>query len=275
MFVLFNQVPPPNHGKVRIAPVSAVAMAGARSRDPRLLKMHNQMEVANAQGHAAKVEQEMSGFSGISLSSSVRSLPRIPKHSKSSTSTREDRDDSRKRPSNTNGEKSSHRSKSSSSSKSPSKKSGHESSRKREDEKKSLKSSHKSSSSHRHSSSSKSPSKSQESAPKDIDLRFLVGDIDMRPDSTTMAAAAAAESKVNKNKLLNELLHDEDMKSSQDSMISTSNDNGKEQKLEFKIFSFEIVDKNCVIINFAIAKISPTIYYDDNKMRNVIVECRV
>lgn len=237
-------------------------MAGARSRDPRLLKMHNQMEMSSAQGHAVKGEQEMSGFSGIPPRNSVRGLPRIPRHNKSSPLTRDERDDSRKRRDNTNGDKSSHCSKSSSSSKSPSKKSGNGASRKRDDERKASKSSHKSSS-RRHSSSSKSPSKSQGSAPKDIDLRVLAGDIDMRPDSTTVAAAA--ESKVNKNKLLNELLHDEDMRSSQDSMISTSNDNGKEQKIEFKIFSIEIVDKICVIINFAIAKIPPRIYYDSNK----------
>lgn len=198
-------------------------MANARSRDPRLLKMRNQIGDTNTmQGHSIKIEQESSSAPVVpQMSNSLRGLPRIPKHNKSS----HDREDPRKqrRDKDNSEEKSSsssHRSKSSSSKSSPSKKSSHESSRKRDDERKSSsKSSSKTSRSHS-TTSSKSPSKSSEEPPKDIDLRVLTGDVDMRPDSTTAA---------DKNKLLDQLLHNEDIRSSQDSMISTSNDNGKEQ----------------------------------------------
>lgn len=241
--------------------MSSAALAAARSRDPRLVKMRNDFNGTSAQGHSVKGEQHISSFP-IAQTSSLRGLPRIPKHSKSSTRDDRPNEDPRKRRDKDNEEKSStssHRSSSKSSSKSsPSKKSSHESSRKRDDDKKS-KSNHKSS--RLHATNSKSPTKSSDDTPKDIDLRVLTGDIDMRPDSTT--AAAAAESKLNKNKLLNELLHDEDMRSSQDSMISTSNDNGKELKIEIKLFAMRLSlchNKFCY---------SPEllIYYDGNKKR--------
>lgn len=206
-----------------------MAASNARSRDPRLLKMRNQIGNANMQGHSIKMEQQSSSVPAVP---SVRGLPRIPKYNKSSHDPRKRRDKEGDDKSNSSGHRSN---KSSSSKSSPSKKSSHESTRKRDDEKKSSKSSHKSSRSH--SSSSKSPTKSPDDTLKDIDLRAIVGDIDMRPDSTTIAAAAVAESKINKNKLLNDLLHDEDMRSSQDSMISTSN--GKNLK-EIKIFSMKL-----------------------------------
>lgn len=239
-------------------------MANARSRDPRLLKMRNQIGNSNMQGHSIKIVQESSSAPVVPQMSSLRGLPRIPKHNKSSASTH-DREDPRKqqrrdKDSEEKSSSSSHRSKSSSSKTSPSKKSNHESSRKRDDERKSSKSSHKSSS-RSHSTSSKSPSKSSEDTPKDIDLRVLAGDIDMRPDSTTAA---------DKNKLLDQLLHNEDIRSSQDSMISTSNDNGKEQ-IAIKIISMRLTmyhNKFCFTQD-------AIIYYDDDKKITVIVKTRI
>lgn len=236
-----------NQGRIRITPANPTMSALNRPRDPRLEKMQNRPVESNLH---PKVPPQ-SSFP-VMPPINIRGLPRIPKHSKSSSSTsRSDRDDPRKRRENDVEDKSSasrHRSKSSSSSSSskssPMKKPSHESSRKKEDDRKSSKSSSSHKSSRSHSSSSKSPSKASDDTPKDVDLRVHKGDVDMRPDSTT---AAAAESKVNKNKLLNDLLQDEDMRSSQDSMISTSNDNGK------KIISRKIVD--CIIINSVVLRV--------------------
>lgn len=237
-----------NQGRIRIAPANPTMSTLNRPRDPRLEKMRNQPMEQNMH---QKVPQQ-SSFPVMPPNVNIRGLPRIPKHNKSSSSTsRNDRDDPRKRRENDGEDKSSssrHSRKSSSSSSSskasPTKKSSHESSRKKDDERKSSKSSSSHKSSRSHMSSSKSPSKGTDDTPKDVDLRVHKGDVDMRPDSTTVAAV---ESKVNKNKLLNDLLQDEDMRSSQDSLISTSNDNGKE------IISRKVVD--CIIINSVVLRV--------------------
>lgn len=238
------QIPPlmppnlsnPPQGRIRIAPVSSAMISSARSRDPRLLKMRPQANVSNNM-----TQQTMpSMITGMPIN--TKSLPRIPKFSNSNNNKRDhderERDPRKRREKEKEDSKMSSKSSKSSSSKSSSsndrKKSNSDASpRKRsEEEKKSSSkgssSHHKSSSSHRSHSSSKSPSKngnnsgSESKSKEDIDLRVLPSiDTDMRPDSTT-------NNKYNKNKLLSELLNDEDMKSSQELMISTSN--GKENK---------------------------------------------
>lgn len=239
---------PPHHGRVRITPASAAMVSSARSRDPRLSKMRNPPSATKVGG------MQTPSFAMVPPpSNSIRSLPRIPKHTKSSSSTssrddREERDPRKRRDRDEKlGGSKSGSSKSSSSSSSlkssPTSKKFHDSPRKRsEDEKRSSKSSQKTSSSlsrsHSSSKSSNNNGYKSPSEPKDVDLRILTDpnvedatlprsmDVDMRPDSTTTPAANS--SKLNKNKLLNELLQDED-RSSQDSLISTSYDNGKEQ----------------------------------------------
>lgn len=238
---------PPHHGRVRITPASAAMVSSARSRDPRLSKMRIQPSATKVGGLLTP------SFPMVPPTNSIRSLPRIPKHNKSSSSSsssnlrddREERDPRKRRDEKSSSKSSDPRSKSSSSSlkSSPTSKKFHDSPRKRsEDEKRgSSKSSQKSSSSSssKAHSSSKSPNNGYKSPsePKDVDLRIVTDpnvedatlpismDVDMRPDSTTTPANS---SKLNKNKLLNELLQDED-RSSQDSLISTSYDNGKEQ----------------------------------------------
>lgn len=230
-----------NPGRMRIAPVSSAMIMSARSRDPRLLRQQ-----ASAAGHSQRQDQRMQqpvlSLSGGSL---ARSLPRIPKFSQSNNYNKPSRDnDERNRdPRNRRNKEDSSgnlKSKSSPSSKdknksslkSPSsrsndrKKSGSSDDssprKKNEDEKKSSKSP---SSHHRTSHSSKSPSKSSTNIDipaKDVDLRMVPGiDITMKPDSTT------SHTKSNKDKLLSDLLNDEDMKSSHE-MIT--DDNGKENK---------------------------------------------
>lgn len=239
---------PPHHGRMRMTPASAAMVSSARSRDPRLSKMR--------QPSATKVGSMITpSFPMVPPTNSIRTLPRIPKYNKSSSSStsrddREERDPRKRRDrdeklSSKSGESRGKSSSSSSLKSSPTSKKLHDSPRKRsEEEKRNSKSSQKSSSSRSH-SSSKSPNNGYKSPSelKDVDLRIITEtnaedatlpmsmDVDMRPDSTTTPAAAAANtSKLNKNKLLNELLQDED-RSSQDSLISTSYDNGKEQKI--------------------------------------------
>lgn len=236
-------------------------VSSARSRDPRLLKMRNPP-------NETSVSTKEHGLPSIALAppmNSIRSLPRIPKHSNKSSSTtvtsREDRDerDPRKRRDEKTS-KSDSRNRSKSSSSSTKKSSNHDSPKKRsDDEKRSSKSGHKSSkSSHSSSSSqSKSPykngSETTTEVSKDVDLRIIPMDVDMRPDSTTVQAAAVVassvspDSKLNKNQLLNDLLQDEeDMRSSQDSMISTSN--GKEKMINL-MMTIKMSLNFCIIIN--------------------------
>lgn len=197
--------------------------------------------------HHQRVPQSIVIQSGGSL---AKSLPRIPKFSQSNNYNKLSKDNdvrnrdprSRRNKEETSG---SSKSKSSPSSKdksklSPSSKSASSRSgdrkksgssddssprKKGEDEKKSSKSP---SSHHRlsHSSSSKSPAKSSSTSDnpaKDVDLRMVPGsESSMKPDSTTN------HPKSNKDKLLNDLLNGEDMKSCHE--MITSDDNGKENK---------------------------------------------
>lgn len=248
-------IPPQHSGRVRIAPVSS-AMITQRPRDPRLLKGRAQPEnTAINHQHPAPVLTPIDILGSIS----TKSLPRIPKYSNSGSGAnstkrdhderdprkRRDRDRDESKNKSESREKSKSSSKSSSSSERNSKKSSESPRKRSDDDKKSSKSSsshHKSSRSHSSKSSSSHKSSSSsgaiaETKPiEDVDLRILPPmnvDTDMRQphqqqqqqmqDSTT-------NDKLNKNKLLNDLLHDEDLKTSQDMMITTSNDNGKQYK---------------------------------------------
>lgn len=242
-----------NHsaGRIRIAPASSamISSAGVRSRDPRLLRMRPHVEMPlQLTTPPPSLPMLPTGIMLMGNSSGItKSLPRIPKYSSANIgngnkiSRDHDERDPRKRrekePKSDSMPKDKIKSSKSSSSLSGERKkssSSQDSPRKRSDEdKKSSKSGssqHKSSTStHSRSRSGKSPNKSPRHSSKpleDIDLRTLQSAPtaldEMRPDSTT------ANSKY-KNKLLSELLNDEDIKSSQDMMITTSN-NGKKHK---------------------------------------------
>lgn len=229
-------------GRPRIAPVNSAMLASARSRDPRLSRMG-----PNTSAHQAGHSQHhpLQRVPPPMLSSAItKSLPRIPKFSQSNSSlaNKPSRDSDRNRDprSRRNKEETSKSSKSPSSkdklksspstSKSSSSRSGDRkksvssddsSPRKKiEDEKKSSKSP---SSHHRVSHyQSKSPAKNTDTDMKDVDLRVVPGMESMKPDSTTNIT------KTSKDKLLNDLLNGEDMKSSHYTI--TSEDNGKEHK---------------------------------------------
>ncbi|CRK91666.1 CLUMA_CG005316, isoform A [Clunio marinus] len=245
--------PPAQQGRVRIAPVSAGMISTARSRDPRLLRMRQNVPSTTI-SHSNMPPSIPSPLVSLSGSSLTKSLPRIPKFSQQQTNNKMSRDEERdprirksredshsnsmklnKNNSQNTKSRSSHSSKNSSSKSSERKKSGSSddtSPRKRNDEEKK---SARSSSSHHHKSSigsksrsSKSPSKmsppNNSDSSKDVDLRFnLSSDALMKPDSTTNPTS----SKSNKDKLLTDLLNDEDLKSSHD---IPSDDNGKENK---------------------------------------------
>lgn len=194
-------------------------------------------------GGAKQLPPSSSSLPDIPSTNAIRSLPRIPKYNK--TSSRDDRDERDPRKRREKDEKSK----------------SQDFSRKRDDDKRSSKnSSNKSSSRSHHSSHSKSPSKNGGTSNeplKDVDLRGNLEnidetatpmDVDMRPDSTTTPAINSMN--FNKNKLLSDLLQDEDMRSSQDSLISTSIDNGKEQIInKFNDDDDKNVDNFCIIIN--------------------------
>lgn len=253
---------PAHHsGRIRIAPVSSAMIQ--RPRDPRLLKSRATVEntAINNQHLGAPSLMPVDILGNMSA---TKSLPRIPKYSSSKSSRDHEERDPRKRhekdreelkgnkSSESISREKSRSSKSSSSSSIDRKKSSSSSSesprKSRDDDKKSSKSSssHHKSSSHSRSHSSKSSSKSTNGENKmkeDVDLRILpVLDTDMRhlqqPLQQTVPVTAESNNstndKLNKNKLLNELLHDEDMKTSQDMMITTSN-NGKENKPILKV----------------------------------------
>ena len=229
---------------MRIAPVSSAMISSARSRDPRLMRQQATISTA---GQAQRQDPRVVPSSILQQSggSVLKTLGRIPKLNQSNNHNRASRDNDmrnrdprnrRHKEESSSGSKSKNslsskdKSKSSPSSKSPSsrsnerKKSGSSddsSPRKKiEDEKKFSKSP---SSHHRiaHSSLPKSPAKSAGS--EDIDLRMVsVSENNMKPDSTTN------HSKSNKDKLLNDLLNVEDMKSIHE--LKASDDNGKENK---------------------------------------------
>ncbi|XP_070503584.1 pre-mRNA cleavage complex 2 protein Pcf11 isoform X2 [Chironomus tepperi] len=229
-------------GRIRIAPVSSAMIQ--RPRDPRLLKSRATVE-NTAINNQQLVTPSLTPIDILGNMSATKSLPRIPKYSSSKSSRDHDERDPRKRREKereeSKGSKSSEsisreksRSSKSSSSSVDRKKSSSSSSesprKSRDDDKKSSKSSsfhHKSSHSRSHSSKSSSKSTNGENKMKeDVDLRIMpVVDTDMRqlqPQQATGESGTTSD-KLNKNKLLNELLHDEDLKTSQDMMITTSN----------------------------------------------------
>lgn len=256
---------PAHHGgRIRIAPVSSAMIQ--RPRDPRLLKSRATVENTAINNQHLGAPSSLMPIDILGNMSTTKSLPRIPKYSSSKSSRDHDERDPRKRhekereelkgskSSESVSREKSRSSKSSSSSSIDRKKSSSSSSesprKSRDDDKKSSKSSsshHKSSSSssHSRSHSSKSSSKSTNGENKmkeDVDLRIMpVLDTDMRQQQlqqqttdVTAESSNTTNDKLNKNKLLNELLHDEDMKTSQDMMITTSN-NGKEYKPILKV----------------------------------------
>lgn len=236
-----HMIGPSSHqqGRTRIAPVNSAMLASARSRDPRLLRMgsnNSNQQAGHPQHHPLQRVPPPMLSSAI-----VKTLPRIPKFSQSnSPGNKSSRDNDRNRDprSRRNKEKedvsksnkspnSKDKSKSSSSSsKSTSsrdrKKSGSsdDSSPRKKNEDKSSKSpsSHHQRVSHYQ---TKTASKSNEIDMKDVDLRIVPGMESMKPDSTTNIT------KTNKDKLLNDLLNGEDLKSSHNTITS---DNGKENK---------------------------------------------
>jgi hypothetical protein len=218
-------------GRIRIAPAGSAIVSSARSRDPRLSKMHPSFEVPQPSTSIASILPDM-------IRSSVLKLPKIPKYSNGAGKMRDHSDrhereaiERRKREKDHHEESKEKSGKSGTSSGRKSSSSKESPRKKSDDDKKSSKngsSHHKSSSSSSSSrrSNTKSPSSKVETAKskeQDIDILFQSYDMDMRPDSTT-------NSKINKNKLLDHLLQNENLKSSQDMMISTSN-NGKTNKI--------------------------------------------
>ncbi|KAG5673844.1 hypothetical protein PVAND_003855 [Polypedilum vanderplanki] len=216
---------PHQQGRIRIAPVSSTMLSSARPRDPRLSKLRPQIEVPQP------------SLPPTSILPGIMKLPRIPKYSngnKSSSSTTtssfrdiDERDSRRRREKDHDDSSSKEKSSKSSSSRKSSKS---DSPRKKSDDDKKLSSKNSSSHHHKSTSSSSSHSRSRSSTKSplksevklkvdEVESLFQSTDMDMRPDSTT----AAASSKISKNQLLDELLHDEDMKSNQEMMITTSN----------------------------------------------------
>ncbi|CAG9808277.1 unnamed protein product [Chironomus riparius] len=240
----------PGHhgGRIRITPVSSAMIQ--RPRDPRLLKSRATVE-NTAVNNQQLMTPSLTSIDILGNMSATKLLPRIPKYSSSKSSREHDERDPRKRREReelkgsksselTSREKSrSLKSSSSSVDRKKSSSSSSESPRKsRDDDKKASKSGsshHKSSHSRSHSSKSSTKSTNGENKGKeDVDLRIMpVLDTDMRQQQQPQQGEGEEENsttsdKLNKNKLLNELLHDEDMKTSQDMMITTSNNEESE-----------------------------------------------